>query len=231
MIRYELSRPEYTAAVTRELAYLTDFLRTNNYELVVTDNVSLLAKSLSELDNISYPSAVDPAILETTEDDRCFCLLLYRGDLLIGTYFAKQINFARYIVAVSYALEEYDFLKFKNHIEQLENFNDTWYSSAQWTHPSYRGRDLGTILDYAKKQLVYNVFNGTHNFCLHDTALTDYHTKTLGYDNSLDAGMLVTQDNRVYLRKLRTISISTKENWKIKFPVLHSKIKSFVLLF
>jgi hypothetical protein len=227
MIKYQLSNTEYEESVKKELSYLDEFLSINRYDLVVTDNVVLFASSLSALDKISYPFSVDTSILETTPEDRRFCLMLYRSDLLIGTYFAKQQNLVSYILNISKYFQSFEFDNFKDYINQFDNYNDAWYSSAQWTHPMFRGNDIGTILDYAKKQLIYSVFNGAHNYCLHHDEQTEYHLKTLGYDISIPTGELVSQDHRITVKKPRGIAISSKENWNAKFPELHSNLKAF----
>jgi hypothetical protein len=190
---------------------LTDFLARNNMTVSVQDNTVDVVNTLTTLSPEEYPIALDVSFEEyNVASIPHFGIVLYAQDgQAIGTYGARMHRVESFhedcqLLAAPTVLEQ-------GFVDKYQGTEQSWYSSLQWIHSGFRGRNLGTILDHLKKNIIFDYYNGAINFCLHEVGQTDYHTTTLGYNESFHLGEMTT--NRSVDR---SISVITAEQWRYK---------------
>lgn len=159
------------------------FLKDNNYTLTISDDLELIKQILTSQTEDDYPYRFDGAFNRTYVNSAdYFCLFLKHNDNIIATYAAREVNLKTYLTDMrNYFSND----NVSTNVE-LENrkFSNTWYSSLQWVSNNHRGKNIGLILDFVKKSIIFECFCGHINFSTHKVALNDYHKNKLMYNNT-----------------------------------------------
>lgn len=196
---------------------INKFLKQNNFILEVSDNLELIKEILSSQSEDHYPYRFDAAFNRGyVGDHEFFCLFLKdHNKNIIATYAAREVKLTTYLQDMkNYFYQD----KFANNlILETKNYKKSWYSSLQWVSNNHRGKNIGLILDFIKKSIVFECFDGTVNFSTHRVDLTDYHLKKLNYDKTEwfmtikhgEAGRKNDTSEKIY-----NISYIKNDHWK-----------------
>ena len=163
--------------------YIDKFLKDNNYTLNMSNNLDLVKEVLTSQSEDEYPYRFDSAFNKTYIGDAdYFCLFLKYNSKIIATYAAREVNLKNYLADMRNYFHN-DTVSTNVELESKE-FSNTWYSSLQWVSNSHRGKNIGLILDFIKKSIIFECFNGNINFSTHNVALNSYHKNKLMYNNT-----------------------------------------------
>jgi hypothetical protein len=199
------------------------FLEKNNFSLEVSDDLELIKKILTTQPEDLYPYRFDAAFnRDYIGEHDFFCLFLKdEHNNIIATYAAREVKLKTYLEDMKNYFHQD---QFSNDLVLVsKNFKKTWYSSLQWVSDKHRGKNIGLILDYIKKSVIFECFDGTVNFSTHKVDLTDYHLQKLKYDKTEwfmtivhgEAGRVGDKSEKVY-----NISHIKNDHWaKIKDAV------------
>lgn len=206
---------------------INQFLKNNNFTLEISSNLELIKAVLSSQSEDDYPYRFDGAFNRDYIDNyNFFCLFLKHKDEIIATYAAREIVLKTYLEDMRNYFS-YDTVSTNVELEKKE-FNKVWYSSLQWVSNKHRGKNIGLILDFIKKSILFECFNGDINFSTHKTSLNDYHKNKLMYNNTEwfmtiingKAGRISDTNEKIY-----NISYVEKEKWNsIKDEVYNTYI-------
>lgn len=207
---------------------IKNYLNKKNFKAVVTKDIGHLKLTVESISKSSYPyqydEAFNPKYLET---NNYFCIILYHNDKIIGTYAARRMYIKNYLEDLR-SIFKNDKIATDLYFESYHNNDFAWYSSLQWIDEDYRGKKIGIFLDYLKKNIIFDFFDGKTNYAIHNKSLIEYHLKKLVYDHTewlmtIKNGSIGTGDNLD--EKIYYMCHVDKTNWiKIRNEVFYKNL-------
>ena len=209
------------------LKYFSD----NGIDIEISSDLAALKKFLMAQSKDDYPYAMDTFFNDEELKNngsknsllikamKSFVLYLKKDGTTIATYAARQVPIEMFIKHTSNSDSSSD-IQPVQHLLELKN---SWYSSCQWTSKDHRGKKFGVFLDHLKKNILFDMMNEEGNpvqlnYALQKQSLNEYHTKHLGYEDSIyfmtfDNGLggAGTKDDKKY-----NIAYVFADKWKSK---------------
>lgn len=207
---------------------ILSYLSKMNLKAVITKDILELKKIIESIPKSDYPYQYDEAFNpKYLEKNNYFCIILYQNDKVIGTYAARRMIINHYLNDLTQIFSNDD-IATEFHFDGHKDNEAAWYSSLQWIDKEYRGKKIGIFLDYLKKNLIFDFFDGHINYAIHVDSLIEYHLKKLSYDHTewlmtIKNGSIGTENSSK--EKIYYVCYIDKENWyKVKDELFHNNI-------